>query len=52
MKKEYESPAIELVDMELANMVAATTEETIDLSTETTTTVDSRQLLIFSLTDD
>ena len=52
MNKKYESPAIELIDVELANMVAATAEETIDLSSETTPTVDSRQLLIFSLTDE
>lgn len=50
MKKEYESPAMELIDVELIDMLA--TSDTIEISAEETTNVDSRQLLIFSLTDD
>ena len=50
MKKEYESPAVELIDMELAGMLAES--DSIGISDETTTTVDSRQLLIFSLPEE
>ena len=50
MKKEYESPALELIDVELIDMLA--TSDTIEISEDETTNVDSRQLLIFSLTDD
>lgn len=50
MKKEYESPAMELIDVELIDMLA--TSDTIEISEDETINVDSRQLLIFSLTDD
>lgn len=50
MKKEYESPAVELIDVELIDMLA--TSDIIGISEEETTTVDSRQLPMFSLTDE
>lgn len=50
MKKIYQSPALEILEMDLIDMLADST--TIEITEETTETVDSRQLLIFSLTDD
>ena len=43
MKKEYVSPAVELMDVELAGMLAAS--DTLEITDDTTTTVDSRLLL-------
>lgn len=49
MKKTYQSPVLETIDMELADMVATSG---IPISEDTTTTVDSRQLLIYTLIDE
>ena len=49
MKKEYESPALELLDVEPIVMQATTT---IDISEETTETVDARQLLLLNVIDE
>ena len=50
MKKEYVSPAVEIIDVELAGMLAAS--DSVEISNDPTNTVDTRELLIFSLTDD
>ena len=49
MKKTYQSPILETIDMELADILESTT---ITISEDTTTTVDSRELLIFTLMDE
>ena len=49
MKKTYQSPALETIDMELADILESTT---ITISEDTTTTVDSRDFLIFTLMDE
>ena len=49
MKKEYVSPAVELIDVEAIVMQATTT---IDISEETTETVDARQLLQLNVIDE
>lgn len=50
MKKEYVSPAVEIIDVELAGMLAAS--DSIEITDDTTTTPEARQMLIFNLSDD
>lgn len=47
MKKTYQSPVLETIDMELTDMLADSTS--VPISEDTTKTVDSRELLIFTL---
>lgn len=49
MKKEYESPAVELIDVEPTVMQATTT---IDISEEETNNVNARQLLLLNVIDE
>lgn len=49
-RQKYQAPALETTDMELGNILEGTT--TLPVSDETTTTVDSRDLLIFTLMDE
>ena len=50
MKKIYLSPALEILEMDLCDMLADSM--TIEITDETTDAAEVRQLLIFSLTDD
>lgn len=50
MKKEYVSPAVEIIDVELAGMLAAS--DSVEITEEPTHTVDARQMLIFNLSDE
>ena len=49
MKKEYVSPAVELIDVEPIVMQATTT---IDITDETTNEVNARQLLLLNVIDE
>ena len=50
MKKEYESPAVELMVMEATSMLAAS--ETLEITDDPTNTVDSRQLPLLNMIDE
>lgn len=47
MKKLYERPAIEAMEMELTDLLAESPIETLNISNEETTIVESRELNIF-----